>query len=232
MTDDEAMPDDQPLEQVQHASPTARLPEAVGKGVFATGAIILGNTHEIVIDFVQGIANPCRVAARVVLPPAVAFQFAAALEGNLGRYAETFGGPPRVPSASPAAAEETRAAPEAAAAEARSPLAEAEAAVGASEPAGPRPAAAARPPARPSAPPPAQPIADIYEQIRLPDDLLGGVYANVVSIVHTATEFSFDFIANVYPRSVVTARVYLAAPRVPDVLASLQRSLGPRRPAG
>ena len=54
--------------------------------------------------------------------------------------------------------------------------------------------------------------------------MLGGSYANVVSITHTASEFCFDFIAQVFPRSAVTARVYMAAARTPELLASLKRS--------
>lgn len=192
---------DQPVQQIQHSSATARVPETVGRGVFATGAIIISNQHELVIDFIQGISNPRRVAARVVLSPAVARQFAAALEGNLGLYAANFGGMPRMPSAAP-------------------------------PPASPQPGpgpAAADPDPPPQGAPAQQPIADVYEQIRLPDEMLGGAYANVVSITHTPSEFCFDFIASVFPRSAVTARVYLAAARVPDVLASLRRSVGPPR---
>ena len=41
---------------------------------------------------------------------------------------------------------------------------------------------------------------------KLPDDMLGGVYANMASISHTENEFCFDFIAQFFPRSAVTAR--------------------------
>jgi hypothetical protein len=69
------------------------------------------------------------------------------------------------------------------------------------------------------------PIADIYDNLKLPDDMLGGVYANMASISHTGSEFCFDFIAQFFPRSAVTARVYMAAPRVPELLSSLKRSI-------
>jgi hypothetical protein len=64
-------------------------------------------------------------------------------------------------------------------------------------------------------------IEELYEQLKLPDDMLGGVYANAVMIGHAPAEFCFDFITNIYPRSVVASRVFLAAPQVPalhDVL--------------
>lgn len=64
-------------------------------------------------------------------------------------------------------------------------------------------------------------IEELYEQLKLPDEMLGGVYANAVMIGHAPAEFCFDFITNIYPRSVVASRVFLAAPQVPalhDVL--------------
>src|SRR4029077_20784730 len=77
----------------------------------------------------------------------------------------------------------------------------------------------------PPAPPAPPPITEVYEQLKLPDDMLGGTYANTVAISHSQAEFCFDFICNFYPRSVVNARVYLAAPHVPEVFDSLQRCL-------
>ena len=43
-------------------------------------------------------------------------------------------------------------------------------------------------------------------------------YANVAMIRHTAEEFAIDFIANFYPRSAVTARIFLAAARIPTLV--------------
>jgi hypothetical protein len=71
-----------------------------------------------------------------------------------------------------------------------------------------------------------QPVSpqELYEQLRIPDDQMSGVYANAVMIGHTATEFSFDFITTFFPRSAVASRVYLAAPNVPRFLESLAHS--------
>ncbi|MFM9965059.1 MAG: DUF3467 domain-containing protein [Planctomycetaceae bacterium] len=65
---------------------------------------------------------------------------------------------------------------------------------------------------------------DLYEQLKIKDTELGGAYANAVMIGHTATEFLFDFITTFFPRSVVSARVYMAAPNVPRLLESLTHS--------
>jgi hypothetical protein len=202
-------PDDRPLQQIEHSSATARVPDPVGRGVFATAAVVLHGANEFVIDFIQSIVHPSRVAARVILPPKVAEQFTAALGEALGKYAQSFGGPPADPARQAAQKAAQQGQPAAAGANPDQPGA-------AGQPAG---AAANAPRQEP-------PIADIYEHLKLPDEMLGGSYANVVSITHTASEFCFDFIAQVFPRSAVTARVYMAAARTPELLASLKRSTG------
>jgi hypothetical protein len=76
----------------------------------------------------------------------------------------------------------------------------------------------------PQPPPTPPPIEEIYNQLKLPDELLSGVYSNAVMIAHTPAEFYFDFITNFYPRSAVSCRVYLSAPQVPGLLNTLSRS--------
>ena len=202
--------DDRPLQKIEHAPATARIPDAVGRGVFATGAIVLHGTDEFAIDFVQSLVRPERVAARVVLPPAVASQFALALDQSLRLYAEKFGSPPREPDAARPPRDVQN-----------PPAADAQSAQ--NKPASEPPPASSQPPTQ-SPPQPA--ITDHYERLKLPDEMLGGAYANLVTISQTGSEFCFDFIAKLYPRAVVTTRVYMAAARVPDLLASLQRSIG------
>ena len=202
--------DDRPLQKIEHAPATARIPDAVGRGVFATGAIVLHGTDEFAIDFVQSLVRPERVAARVVLPPAVASQFALALDQSLRLYAEKFGSPPREPDAARPPRDVQN-----------PPAADAQSAQ--NKPASEPPPASSQPPTQ-SPPQPA--ITDHYERLKLPDEMLGGAYANLVTISQTGSEFCFDFIAKLYPRAAVTTRVYMAASRVPDLLASLQRSIG------
>lgn len=190
-------PEDRPLQQIEHSTATARVPDPVGRGVFATAAVVLHGPNEFTLDFIQSIVHPSRVAARVILPPKVAMQFTAALGEAIGKYTQSFGSPPREPS----------------------------------RPAAPKPNPAGDPAASQAgnaggAPRQEPPIADVYGQLKLPDEMLGGVYANMVSITHTGSEFCLDFVAQVFPRSAVTARVYMAATRVPDLHASLKRSTG------
>jgi hypothetical protein len=167
-------------QEVQHSPATARVPDPVGRGVFGTGAIVMHGAHDFVIDFVQSLAPPRRIVARIVLPPTVVPLFVAALQENLRKYNQNFGPVPRMPAPPPGA--------------------------------GPGP----------GAPPP---ITDVYEQLKLPDEMLSGVYANTVVISHSPAEFCFDFVTSFYPRSSVSGRVYLATPHVPELLDSLTRAL-------
>jgi hypothetical protein len=188
-------------QEVQHSPATARVPDAVGRGVFSTGAIVMHGPHDVLIDFIQSLAPPRRVVARIVLPPTVLPLLVGALEDNLGKYAQNFGPPPRMPVPAQAVP--------------------ATGGGGSDGGTGSEPAA---PP--PQTPPP---ITEVYEQLKLPDEMLGGLYANTVVISHSAAEFCFDFISSFYPRSVVTCRVYLATPHVPELLDSLKRSLEQHR---
>jgi len=63
---------------------------------------------------------------------------------------------------------------------------------------------------------------EIYDDLKIRDELLSGAYANAVMIGHGPHEFSFDFITNFYPHSAVSARVFLAAGQVPRFYDSLR----------
>jgi Protein of unknown function (DUF3467) len=84
-------------------------------------------------------------------------------------------------------------------------------------PAPPPPAAPVTPPAPPS-------IEEIYQDLKMSDEVMAGAYANTIMIVHNASEFCLEFISKVYPRPVITARVFLSAPQVPVLLNSLGQS--------
>jgi hypothetical protein len=136
--------------------------------------IVVEGAEEFVLDFVQGLHRPPRVAARVVMTPNVAAHFVAALKENLQRYEQAFGPPKPLP----------------------------------------------QPPVerRPS-------VQEIYQDLRLPDEVLSGVYANTVMIGHSPSEFFLDFITRFFPTAAVSARVYLSASQVPKMLAALGSSV-------
>jgi hypothetical protein len=76
----------------------------------------------------------------------------------------------------------------------------------------------------PTPPNPMPSIEEIYQQLKIPDEILSGVYANAVMVVHTPAEFCFDFITSFYPKSAVSCRVFLAAAQIPGFLNSLNHS--------
>jgi hypothetical protein len=165
-------------EQIQHVPVSARVPTAVSRGVFSTGAVVFEGPNEFVLDFVLRLGAPHSIAARVVMPHQVLVQFMGALRENLKMFEDRFG----------------------------------------------KPAALPVPVAPPGEPPPKTTVADLYEQLKLPDEMLSGTYSNAVMIGHTASEFWFDFITNFYPRSCVSARVFLSAQQVPGLLETLNTS--------
>ena len=216
---DEPNPE-QPVQQIQHSSATARIPDEIGRGVFATAVIVLHGTHEYTIDFVQSLARPNRVASRIILPPAVANQFVLALEQALEKYRTSFGEIPHEPKSQQqdqGQSSEKDTAP--------SDISQPEDTTSTQPATENTTSNAPTPESNLSNTTQPAPIADIYDNLKLPDDMLGGVYANMASISHTGSEFCFDFIAQFFPRSAVTARVYMAAPRVPELLNSLKRSI-------
>lgn len=172
--------------EFRHQPLSARVPEAISSGVFSTGLIILTNPTEFVLDFLCRMARPYRVAARVIVPPAVMPQVINALNDNINKFTEKFGPIPPLPKPD----------------NERKPT-----------------------------------IQEIYDDLRIPDSVLGGAYANALMIGHTPAEFSFDFIAGFYPRSAVSSRIFISAPHVPRILESMshtfneyQRRLSAPRP--
>jgi hypothetical protein len=202
--------DSEPIQgQVRHSNLSARVPDDIGSGVFANGILLLTGGHEVVLDFLLRLGEPHRVVARVILPIPVARQMVSALQDNLRNFEDRFG-PPVVPRPRPQEPQPPRE---------NAPIV------------GPLPGVSeSLHPENSPTPPPNPSIDEIYGDLRIPDSILSGRYANAVLIRHSATEFSFDFITNIYPRSAVSARVHIAAPNVPSMLQSLTRSVSPPPP--
>jgi hypothetical protein len=141
---------------------------------------------EFIVDFLQTIGRPHRVARRVVIPHPVMPQFIEALNTNLDLYKSRFGEPPAPPTQNPN--------------QARRPTPQ-----------------------------------EIYDDLKMPDEVLSGVYANGVMIGHGASEFGLDFLTSFFPQSAVSARVFVAAGQVPRLLESLRgavRQLEQRQQGG
>lgn len=161
--------------QANNPAVRARVPDHVAGGSFSTGAIVMTGPSEFIVDFLQTVGRPHRVAVRVVIPHAVMPQFVDALQKNLDLYRGRFG-EPMMPTPTPNPnAEQRRPSPQ-----------------------------------------------EIYDDLKLPDEVLSGTYANGVMIGHGATEFGLDFLTSFFPQSAVSARVFLAAGQVPRLLDSLR----------
>jgi len=218
-------------QEVQHHPATARVPEKVGLGVFSTGTIVMHGPHDFVIDFLQSLAMPRRVAARVILPPTVVPLFLAAMQDNFAKYTAAFGPLPRMPQPpgrGPQAETTARQeAPEAGAPEAAPGSGGGAGGGGGNGPAQGLPETPfplSQPTPGETPPPPMPAIADVYEQLKFPDELLAGNYANSVVISHSPAEFCLDFITSFFPRSAVAARIYMASQHVVELYDSLGRS--------
>lgn len=216
--------------QVRYSQVSARVPESVGEGAFASAVMVMTGPFEHVLDFIMRLSEKPRVVARVVLPTIVAGQFVRALEQNIANYEANFGSLPKPPQfVRPPAKPDVEPPPPPAAG--RQPNLFDEDEVPLEDVRGESPQWTAHPSEEelhepPHTPPPPVDIEQIYDELRLPDSLLSGRYANAVLIRHSPTEFCFDFITNIFPRSAVSSRVYLAAANVGGLLQSLRRSLG------
>jgi hypothetical protein len=84
-------------QEFRHNPVSARVPERIASGVLSTGVLVLDSPNEFVIDFMQGLARPFRVAARVVVTPAVMEQFVMALKDNVSKFEGRFGQIPPLP---------------------------------------------------------------------------------------------------------------------------------------
>ena len=230
-SDDHAEPNEQPIR--------ARVPEHVARGAFSTGVIVMTAQTEVILDFIQNLGRPHQIVARVVMPHSVLPQLVDALQRNMELYKNRWGELPHIPTLPPvqtSVAQHGNAAPATPQLGQSSSIASgqfnpADANVGAStgnaaggnnpnQPAGPQankpgsgfPDTAAR---RPSA-------QEIYDDLKIKDELLSGAYANAVMIGHGPHEFSFDFITNFFPNSAVSARVFLSSGQVPRFYDSLK----------
>lgn len=168
-------PPEQITQAVQYSQISARVPDKLNRGVFATNALVLTGNQELVCDFLLRMVPPYLLAARVVVPFTALAPMVKAISENLDNFRARFGVPTPLPT-----------------------------------------------------PPPNVPqpnIVEVYEQLKIPEDVAVGAYANTLMISHTASEFCFDFILDLFPRPTVTQRIYLSSPQVPPFLNTLKRTL-------
>ena len=81
------------------------------------------------------------------------------------------------------------------------------------------------PPALPLPAPGRTSLQELYDNFKVPDDMLSGVYANGVLIGHSPSEFFLDFLTGFYPAAAVSARVFLPAGQAPRFLTTLENGM-------
>ncbi|MFZ5391024.1 MAG: DUF3467 domain-containing protein [Patescibacteria group bacterium] len=62
-------------------------------------------------------------------------------------------------------------------------------------------------------------------QVKITDEVLKGVYANMAQIAHTKEEFVVDFLNLMPPQGIVAARVYLNPAHVKRLAAALTENI-------
>jgi hypothetical protein len=63
-------------------------------------------------------------------------------------------------------------------------------------------------------------------QVYFPDNLKGGVYSNVMQVIHTKEEFVLDFIMIMPPVGSVTARVVISPGHMKRMINALVQNVG------
>ena len=215
-------PDDRPDPAEQPIR--ARVPEHVSSGAFSTGVIVMTAQTEFILDFVQNLGRPHQIVARIIMPHHVLPQLVDALQRNIELYRNRWGDLPGAAASSNATQTSDQPADnkpaEAVGAAGSGPGgAGGSGAGGGAAGGGQQQGDAQQPPGAKTRTASAQ---EVYDDLKIRDELLSGSYANAVMIGHGAHEFSFDFITNFYPHSAVSARVFLSAGQVPRLYDSLK----------
>jgi hypothetical protein len=212
------------FQNFQHTPVGARVPEKVGRGVFATALMVLQTNELFVLDLLSMTSQPQQVVGRIIMTATSFSQFLAALRLNVKHYESEIG--PLKPRFVPPHQGSTPA-PNS---PASGSIVAGEGMGGDAGPGdGPSPHTGGgmmpeTPHAHSTSSSPG-PITELYEQVKFPEDLLGGAFANAVMIRHTPEEFCFDFISSLYPRPIVVSRVFAAAGRIPSFIDAMAGSL-------
>lgn len=62
-------------------------------------------------------------------------------------------------------------------------------------------------------------------QVKVTDEILKGVYANMVQVAHTPEEFIMDFMNLFPPSGIITSRVIVSPQHMKRIIAALQENL-------
>ncbi len=68
-----------------------------GRGVYATGLVVIHTQDEFLLDFITGFAQPASIVGRIIATPPHFKRMVKALLENIGRYEQAYGGIPAQP---------------------------------------------------------------------------------------------------------------------------------------
>lgn len=214
---------------------SALVPEHLSRGVFSTGVIAITGNTEFVLDFVLNVGTPSTVVSRVVCTHAALSKIVAAIQRNVESFAS------RVGAAEPIVrAQLLRRAPPLSATEPGTEDGNSSDTIGTEQFVGasiPVPDGSTEHHSSSGESPEERGCddlgskttkhnaLDLYDDITVPDDVQVGAYANGLIIGHTDSEFKLDFVSNMFPKSVVTSRIFMSAPQLVKLLGTLERTV-------
>ena len=67
-------------------------------------------------------------------------------------------------------------------------------------------------------------IQELYDELKVPEEIQSGSYATGLMVNFNPVEFHFDFVTGFFPNASVSSRVYLAAPRVQNMIETLSNT--------
>jgi len=181
-------------EQFLHSPEEATVPRRIRRGSFANVLLVQQVNGEFILDFLTTLIQPNELVRRIVCNQGGLRNIALSLETSMSEYETRFGPIRSVESMLTKPGIIDEIGPAAGNDDSGSPVAEQ---LG---------------------------MAAVYKTLRLSADRLVGVYADSLQASFTSREVSLDFIANFYPRSVVVARVLVAASRMPPLLETLLKA--------
>ncbi len=211
---------------------SALVPEQVSRGVFSTGVIAITGNTEFVLDFVLVVGAPSTVVSRVICTHEALRRIVSAMRRNVEAFNARIGA---VESEVRVELSQQSPTPDESRIEDVQPQDSigTEQFVGASIPvpdqapgglvSSEEPTEASGSEVKSNAI--KQNPMDLYDDIIVPDEMQVGVYANGLIIGHTNAEFKLDFVSNLFPKSVVTSRIFMSAPQLVRLLDTLERTL-------
>ncbi|MDP2158025.1 MAG: DUF3467 domain-containing protein [Nitrospirota bacterium] len=154
--------------------PDPRIDLLINPGAYATGLAVIHSQEEFMLDFINGIAAPPIVAARIVVTSLQLKRILRVLWENIRLYEEAFGAIPAM--SAKASSKNTNA-------------------------------------------------GDLYAQLYVPDELLGGRYSNTMTSRYTRDVFILDFMTKFPPHAKIVARLLISTQQIRSISGAIEDNI-------